>query len=304
MERDLNELRKALDVSAAGDKLLQPLVDKVLQDLLAKDWPLWNNIPKKPGSGKEWIIVKRSARPEGHWVNDTEEPTRGQSTYEPWVTFPFKSVLVPCSISRKLIATGKSYIDIKTEEINAALDTIRNDIEDATINGDASSNVKEFSGLRKLVPSGQRLELGTGNGGPITLEALDAAIDLCFGLPDGLICSKRTRREINALLQANQRYVDTKEVKGGFKLNAYSNIAIYPSDKISDTQTVGGSDNASDLFIVNTTKVWYGILTNVTSKVLAQATSQLEPFDVYGDLVLVLANEKYVSRILGIVPPT
>ena len=70
-QRNLGELKKALDEATAGDILLQPEVDKVIQSLILVNNPLRNNIPRRTGSGKQWTIVNRTVAPNSQWVNDT-----------------------------------------------------------------------------------------------------------------------------------------------------------------------------------------------------------------------------------------
>jgi len=305
MIRDLQELKKALTVAAAGDILLQPEVDKVIQSLILVHNPLRANVPRKKGSGKQWIIVKRSARGQGQWVNDTEVPGDRQSTYDPWKTFDFKDIVFHGNVSHKLQLTGMSYTDVKSAEINEGLDAIKSDEDSGMINGDATADPKQPDGLRKLIPAAQIIEAGgaSGDGATLTLKLMDEAIDKCYGLPDMIVCSKRTRRELNSLLQKNQRFMDRIEVKGGFKLQSYNDIPIYWDAAITDTQTQGTSGNASDLYVIDTTKFWVGVLEELRQIPLAKTTSQNDQFDIRESITFVLANEKYCSRIKGIIPP-
>lgn len=302
MLRNLIELKKALDMTAAGGILLQPEVDKVIQSLILVNNPLRANLARKKGSGKAWIIVRRSASGAAAFKADTADFGETESTYDAWVEFPFKNLGRKGKVTKQLILTGMSYADVKSQEINDCLDAVRDKEEYTLINGDAVGTPLEFSGFRTLIPAGQQLSLGT-NGGILTLKAMDEAIDKCYGVPDMIICSKRTRRELTALLQQFQRFTDTAEVKGGFKLKTYNDIPIYWSQHISDAQTQGGVSNASDLFIIDSTKAWVGVLEELHMEALAKVSSQYDSFDVVERESLVFANTKYHSRIVGIIPP-
>ena len=61
---DLEQLKKALDM-AGGGALQQPLVDRVLQELIEVNNPLRVNLPRKPGSGSDWILNQRTSRGAG-----------------------------------------------------------------------------------------------------------------------------------------------------------------------------------------------------------------------------------------------
>lgn len=294
------DINKTLDIAAAGSVLYQEDVDKILQDLVEHNNPLRQNLPRKKGSGQAWIVVRRTAVASGAFVNDTEEPSADESSYQR-VSFPYKTILVRGKITRKLQAQGKSLVDIEAEEINSALEVVRDTEEDAIFYGDVSGNAKQFDGLKVLIPSGQTIDLGL-NGGSLTLDTIDQAYDLAIGNPDMIAASKRSRRKMNGLLQQYQRFVDVVEVKGGFRLMSYNNVPIFYSAKISDAEVKGGRSDTSSLYFIDTSKVWMGVLTELTMMKFPQTSSQFVSFDVFEDLALVVSNTKYVSKITGILP--
>jgi len=297
---DLEQLKKALDMANSGSTLQQPVIDKVLQELIEINNPLRVNLPRKPGSGSAWVLNQRVSRGAGsNFVNDTDEPNETQGQYVQ-KSFPYKTILDRRKVTRKLQAVGKSLLDIEAEEIENALQNVRDSEENALINGDSSANPKQFDGLRKLIPASQTLTAGA-NGAPLTLELLDAAIDLNRGNPNMLIMSKKANRKLNALLQAQQRFVDTTELKGGFRVQVYNGIPIFRSIWISDNQTQGSSNNCTDIFIIDTSAVWVGELTPLKMVRLAQKTSQASEFDIFEDITLVLANDIKVSRLSGVI---
>jgi len=296
---DLEQLKKALDMANAGGALQQPMVDKVLQELIEVNNPLRVNLPRKPGSGSAWILNQRTSRGAGaSFVNDSEEPTETQGSVAQ-KTFPYASILDRRKITRKLQAVGKSMLDVEAEEVENGLQNVRDTEENALINGDASINNKQFNGIRKLIPSGQ-VAIAGANGAPLTLELLDAAIDLNRGNPNMIIMSKKANRKLNGLLQAQQRFTDTMEVKGGFRVQSYNGIPIFRSIWISDAQTQGTATNCTDIFVLDTSSVWIGELTPLKMLRLAQKSSQGSEFDIFEDITLVLANDIKASRLAGV----
>ena len=295
----MSDINKTLDITAAGAVLYQEDVDKLLQDLIEHNNPLRQNLPRKQGSGQAWIVVQRTADPSGAFVNDTEEPAYSNSTYQR-VSFAYKTILARGKVTRKLQAQGKSLVDVESEEMMATLDIVRDTEENALFYGDSGSNAKSFDGLKVQIPAGQTVSLGT-NGGSITLAVLDQAYDLAIGSPNMLLSSKRSRRQINALLQAQQRFVDTVQVKGGFRLMSYNDTPIFYSKQVSDTETQGSSSLASSLYFVDTTRTWIGVLSELTMQKFNQTSSQYQQFDLFEDLALVQANNRYNSKIVGLI---
>lgn len=300
----LDELRKSLSETDITGKLVQPQINRVIQSLILVNAPLRANLPRKPGSGEAALINQRTANPAAETVADTTDFTAKESTYGARQSFTFKTVGVRGQVTRKAQAIGRTYTDIKAQEMQACLDAVRDKEESLIVGGDATANATQFSGFRKIMAdtSSQIVTAGT-NGAPLTLAMLDEAIDRCYGVPNMIVCSKRTRRELNALLQVNQRFVDRMEVNGGFKVMSYNDIPIFWSQHISDAQNQGTSNVASDLFVIDTTRTWIEVLTELRMEPLAKKSSQYDEFDVYMDEVLVIANPKYNAHIKGIIPP-
>lgn len=296
---DLEQLKKALNLANAGGALQQPLVDQVLQELIEVNNPLRQNLPRKSGSGSDWILNQRTSRGAGGaFVDDTDEPVETQASYAQ-KKFPYKTIIQRGKVTRKLQAVGKSLLDIETEEVDNALQAVRDAEEDAIINGDSTANPKQFNGLRKLIAGGQVVVAGA-NGAPLSLDLLDSAIDLNRGNPGMLIMSKKANRKLNSLLQAQQRFVDTMEVKGGFRVQVYNGIPIFRSIFVSDAQTQGTANNATDIFVLDMNAVWIGELTPLKMLRLAQKSSQFSEFDIFEDETLVLANDIKASRLAGV----
>jgi HK97 family phage major capsid protein len=122
--------------------------------------------------------------------------------------------------------------------------------EDTFIVGDTASDANAFDGLRKLVPSAQKINPGT-NGGSLTLPLVDQLIDLVKGgKPDMLLMSKRTRRKLKQLLVAQDHYVERGETSFGRQVMHYDGIPVEVSDWIPDTETLGTGTALSSIYAV------------------------------------------------------
>lgn len=301
------DIRKALGQDKAGLILVQPEIDKVLQHLVNFNNPLRQNLPRKRGSGPAWYLNQRTQGTTGaQFVGDKDTIEEGQGSYEQ-KTFAYKTIGAKGKVTRFMQAIGRSYMDILAEEIEARANEFR-DYDDWALFRGSTVNAKQFDGLDRLVTQTVTCATTT-TGGPLTLAKVDEAIDLCTRNPGMIICSKRTRRQLQTLLQTSQRFVNVVEVKGGFKLLAYNEIPIFVSSNIVDTHLMaaGGATqsaytggNSSQLYVIDTEHVWVGELTPLTIKPLAQTSSQFDEFDIYADEALVVANPQTCARIIGI----
>lgn len=301
------DIFKALGISEAGDILRQPEIDKIVAQIVEYKNPIRMNFPRKTGSGDKWYINRRTPGTTGaQWVSDTDSITEETGSYTQ-VTFAYKTLATKGRVSRKLQAQGASYASVLADEIEAqSLDF--KDKEDYGLVWGNANNSNEFDGMDRLITSAQTVVMSSVSGGAvITLTKMDEVIDQCAFEPDMIICSKRTRRQLNAALQASQRFVNSIEVRGGFKVSSYNNIPVFVSTNIMNTQTFSGtvvSSNTggacSTLYVIDTEHMWIGVLTPITVLELAKTTSQRDDFEIYCDETLVLRNPLSPAKLIGL----
>jgi len=302
----LTTLRKALTSADAGSVLLQPIVDAVIPMLADYQNPLRQNLPRKPGSGQNWIINRRSVgTTPAEWVADTDTVTADNGSYAQF-TFAYRTLLAKGQVTRKLRATGASYIDVLMEEIEGKMLEYKNYEDQALVTGISSATTPE--GMQYLCTVNQQVATTTvAGGGPLTLAFMDEADDLNAGNTNMIVMTKRSRRELSALQVSQKNYPDKIEVRGGFRMQEYNGSPIYTSTNIPNTLTFSGTTegaqtggSASSIYFVDTNHLWVGELTPVTLMPLAKTTSQYDEFDIFCDEVLVLRNPLCISKLIGV----
>jgi len=305
----LATIRKALTSSNSGTVLLQPVVDAVIPMLADYQNPLRQNLPRKKGSGQNCIINRRSAgTTPAQWVADTDTPDESTGSYAQSL-FAYRTLLAKGKVTRKLQATGASYIDVLMEEIEGRMLEYKNYEDLAFVSGVSSATVPE--GIQYLTTDNQAVGVTTTSGGaPLTLAKMNAAFDTNIGNPDMTIMTRRTRQELDALLQPQQQYTNTDgmiTVRGGFRLLMYNGVPIYTSTNVCNTQTFNGSTvtsntggNSSSVYFVDTNHLWVSELTPIKMIPLAKTTSQYDEFEIFCDEVLALRNPLCISKLIGI----
>jgi hypothetical protein len=293
-----DEVRKALDQSAVSGVLTVEEIDTVIADLIEIRNPLRQNLMRQGGSGENWNVTRRTDRGAGAFVNDTETLSDDNATYTR-TAFPYKTPAFQGKVTRRAQAVGRTFGDLLMEEIENGMQVIKDLEEDTLVNGSISGNAKQFDGLKVLLDAqaGQTLDL---SGAELTLDAMDEGIDLVLGNADMILTSKRTARELNALLQTKQRFNETVEVEGGFRLKSYDGIPIFTSNFVSITE----STNQSRVYILDSSEVFVGELTPLSFVNLAKTSSQFDAFEIFEDIVLVYKNLVKAAQIKAIAPPT
>jgi hypothetical protein len=202
---------------------------------------------------------------------------------------------------------GRSYIDVLSEEIEARARAFKNMEEQAMFYG-VTANLQP-DGLTTLIAlDSQIIEAAATDSdstNSLTLSKIDETVDACVGAPDMMVSNKQTRRKINALLQADQRFVNTTEVAGGFRVLSYDDIPIFASTNVTNdfwfdgTNVLGTTGDTSHLFILDTSEFWVGFMNDVTVSPLSKTSSQFDQFDIYSDTAYVMRNTLNHAMLVG-----
>ena len=134
-------------------------------------------------------------------------------------------------------------------------------IADTIINGDSASNVKQFDGLRKRVVGSQLIPAllsAPSSNSPLSLEALDAAIDAVDGATH-LIMSLAMRRKLAKAARAGVGGdIRVEKDEFGFNVSMYNDLPIMIADyndtgaRIIDFNEAGpgGGSTAQSIYVV------------------------------------------------------
>ena len=186
-----------------------------------------------------------------------QENTLGSANFyavnDPWTedtaTFNQKTSVLrimggDADVDQFLQQTYNNMNDLEAAVIAAKAKATGRKFSDAFFNGDNAADAKSFDGLHKLIPAAQRIRANNNNanGGALTLDDLDQAIDLVKpGKPDALFLSKRTRRKLKQLRRAAANVMEVGVDQFGRRVEYYDGIPLVVDDFILDTRTVGTS---------------------------------------------------------------
>lgn len=304
--RHRDALTRALDVSGAGTVLLQTTISKVLQHATNRTLGAVSTLPRKSGTGDAYRSNYRTAaNTGGEWVSDTDSGTQSEGSYTQ-KSFTYRTMIGRVKITRKLVATGRSWGDVVANELVGKLDDMMETLEKTTFTGNTAANANQPNGLLTLIGavSGQTVGNTTANVGDlIYLDSLDTAIQQVKGhaMKSSLriYASQKGNRALNAVLRSKQSFSDKVTIDAGFRVQSYDGIPIVQSTGLPDTLVWNGTDSkvtaftggtSSALVIVNTEYVFYVELTPLTTMPLDRVSSQYQEIDIFTDLTLVLDN--------------
>jgi len=225
------DIERALSALAAGSGqyLIPEVVDPVIRDYVSKATPLLGLVTRVQWPTQTYYIRKRTALPDAAFAADGGSlPTASQSTYAK-VAKNVKFLYTRGEVTGPLIAASGGVVNALQEEIRIHSQVIAERLTTALIHGDGTgdSSNELIGALSQVNTSAPGDEGGTTTAsGALTLAMIDKAIDDTKGEGDVLVTSMAVRRKINALLQAQQRFVDRVEVGAGFRVLSYDGLPI------------------------------------------------------------------------------
>ena len=184
----------------SNDMLLQGVVETIVRES-----PVLQRLPfiEIVGNGLTYNQEKTLPGIDFYDVGDTW--VESTPTFEQ-ITANLKIMGGDADVDNFLKSTRSNVQDLEASVVELKAKALRDKFEEIFIYGDATTNPKQFDGLRLLVDttsaSDQVIAMGA-TGATLTLAKLDELIDAVKGgKPDMLLMSRRSRRKINSLVRA------------------------------------------------------------------------------------------------------
>lgn len=222
----------------SNDMLLQGVVETIV-----KESPILQHMPfiEIVGNGLTYNQEKTLPSIDFYDVGDTwveSTPTFEQKTAN------LKIMGGDADVDNFIKSTRSNIQDLEAAVIELKAKALRDKFEETFVYGEATTNPKQFDGLRKLVDTGtasdQVIAMGD-TGATLTLTKLDELIDAVKGgKPDMLLMSRRSRRKINALVRAAGGMMETDRDKWGNFIQFWDGVPIGVNDWTLDTHVLSG----------------------------------------------------------------
>ncbi len=179
------------------------------------------------------------------------------------ITATLKILGGDADVDNFLRATRSNLQDLEAAVVQLKAKAVQQKFDDAFINGDTTTDSKAFDGVDKACAAGQSVSMGT-NGGTLTLDKLDEAIDkIKGGKPELLLMSKRSRRKLTSLSRATgSGILESDRNQFGQMVQYYDGIPVGVTEWIADNKTVGSSTDCSTIYAL---QVGEGAVTGLTS---------------------------------------
>ena len=233
------DIRKALDLSSTAAAYLIPeVIDGAIRDFASKEPTLYNAVRHVPWATNTYFIRKRISLPGASWSTDGGPlPAATQSEFGR-ASKSMKYLYSRGEVTGPMQQAAGSLFDALASEVEAhsraMIEKLSTDL--ATANGGSNDITGILYQITDDTSMGDQSVLNKT--GALTLAMIDEAIDAVFGDPDTMVTSKPVRRKINSLLQAQQQFVNTTEIRAGFRVLSYDDLPIVTDAHWSDNAKI------------------------------------------------------------------
>lgn len=301
----------------AGYALVPIYVDPKIVDQTRKYTPLVELIPRVSNMGMTADFNNVTAKGGGFTAGEDASLTENDNTFDRFST-SIKFLYAVGRVTGPSIASIPSYIlhglnpaggatgafgdgsapNAKQLEVLLQTRAIRELEENLIINGDASSDATQFSGIVKLMAATNTVDKNTS---ALSLADIDLAIQYAFddgGRPNLAVCSSSVYTDLLGLLTAKIGYLQpTQQVFWGFStivLNTMvGQVPVIPSMYLSN---ISGS---KAMYFLDMSVVEMRVLQDLTYEDLAK-TNDSEKFMLKIYEALIIRNTAFCSSITEI----
>lgn len=214
---------------------------------------------------------------------------------------------------------GADIASVRSADLLTFAETLGQEFQDKFINGDTANDVKEFDGLKKIIPAGQKitaaadgLQVLTGNDNAAKksqqafLELLDKLIRAVRGGAQAIMMDSKTWSRLNSIAR---EFIRWEKNEFGILIPYFGNVPILDSgyDKdgnlvIPHTETCGLNNDCTSIYAVR-----FGERSNLSCA--TNVGVEVKDLGLVGvhythavelDCDLALLNDKAIARLEGI----
>jgi len=237
-------LTKVEAAKLTDDLLLRGVIETIVMES-----PVLQRLPFMEVVGTGLTYNREAGLPAADFYDVGDTWAESTPTFEQ-VTTGLKILGGDADIDHFLLRTYRDPNQLEAVVLQQKAKAVAHAFLTAFYRGDATTNPRQFDGLRKLVPPGQTIQPGP-NGGSLTLELLDQLVDLVKpGKPDALLMSKRTRRKLSQLRRASGAVLESDVDQFGQRVLFYDGIPVLVDDFVPDDETLGSGTNLSSIYAV------------------------------------------------------
>ncbi len=236
-------------LTVEAEKLsLDDLRAGVIENIITSD-ELFGIMPFIPTNGKAKTYNREATLGTADFLDTGDAITEDSATFSK-ETSKLKRIIGDTDVDDFLEETMSDETDQAATQISKKAKVVGRNYANKLVNGDETALPKEFDGLLKLCPAGQKFVVAT-NGAPLEFNFLDQLMDL-VKIPGQkvFVMNSRTVRSYIQLQRALGGTQPETTSIGGMVFDAYRGIPILRNDFVPINETQGTETAATTLTLV------------------------------------------------------
>lgn len=290
-----------------AEKLSQnQVVQGIIEEIITVN-EMFGLLPFARVDGKAYLYKRESTLPTVSFLDPSETVPESAATFEEVVT-KLRILIGDVDVDKFLDETMSDTEDQLGTQIGLKVKAMARTYQNTVVNGNATSNPKEFDGLKALVTGGQTINVGV-NGGALSLGLLDQLVDQVPNKPDFLMMRSGTRRAYVALLRAAGGNTGAMIQHPNFDVPvlAHNGVPIIVNDFLPGNETMGSGTNLCSVYAVRANELdgLHGLYGGAEAGIRLESIGTVPDKDSIRTRVkwycgLALKSTKSVARLAGV----
>lgn len=292
---------------AEAEKLSQnQVVQGIIEEIITVN-EMFALLPFAKVDGKAYLYKRENTLPTVDYIDPSEAVPESAGTFTEVVT-KLRILIGDVDVDKFLAETMSDTEDQLGTQIALKTKAMARKFQDSVVNGNATTNPKEFDGLRALVDAAQTVPVAV-NGGALTLSQLDQLVDAVPNGPDFLMMRSGTRRAYVAQLRAAGGNTGAMIQHPNFDVPvlAHNGVPIVVNDYLPGNEAQGTATETCSVYAVRANELdgLHGLYGGEQAGVRIEDIGTVQNKDATRTRVkwycgLALKSTKSVARLKGI----
>lgn len=230
------------------------LIAGVVEEIIDKD-EMFAFLPFVSTKGKAYVYNREKTLADADFLDPNEEIKESGSTFDE-VTTKLRILAGDVDIDKFLDSTMDDTNNQMAIQVAQKAKGVGRKFHRTLVNGDASTNPKEFDGIRRLVTEEQTISAGE-NGGPVTLAILDELLDKVPHGADCLVMRRGTIRAYRNLLRVTSGTDAVMQMIENFgaPMLTHNGVPIVMNEFLPADEAQGTTEHTCSIYAVRANEV-------------------------------------------------
>lgn len=235
---------------AEAEKLSQnQVVQGIIEEIITVN-EMYSLLPFTKVDGKAYLYKRENTLPTVDFIDPSEDVPENAGTFTEVVT-KLRILIGDVDVDKFMNETMSDTEDQLGTQIALKTKAMARKFQDSVVNGNNTTNAKEFDGLKALTVAGQTIPVAA-NGGALSLTQMDQLIDAVPNGPDFIMMRSGTRRAYVAQLRAAAGNTGAMIQHPNFDVPvlAHNGVPIIVNDYLPANEVLGSGTNLCSVYAV------------------------------------------------------